>query len=144
MADSPIDSALYGRLLTWAQPGIIESPEEHERLLGIAEGLMEKGDSMSPEEAKLLALVVLLIEAYEGGAEAAQDNEGTEPHRPPQPHETLERLMKARGLELTDIADLFGNPHNAAEVLKGNRSISRNEAKQLGRFFQVPPQLFHS
>jgi HTH-type transcriptional regulator/antitoxin HigA len=147
MADRPFDSARYGELLASTQPGIIETPEEHERLLAVAETLMERGDAISVEEEKLLALLVLLIEAFEAGAEQAddEDDEG-ESHnvRPPLPHETLDRLMQARRLELGDIADLFGNPHIAREVLQGKRAISRNEAKLLGRFFQVPPKLFHS
>ena|SRR5690242_5116730 len=144
MDDRPIDAARYGELLASAQPGIIETPEEHERLLGIAESIMEKGDTMSPEEAKLLALIVLLVEAFEGSAEASDEDEAQQPHAPPLPHDTLQRLMQARALEVSDIADLFGNPHIAREVLQGRRAISRNEAKQLGRFFQVPPRLFHS
>ena len=105
---------------------------------------MEKGDTMSPEEAKLLALIVLLVEAFEGSGEASDEDESEHPAAPPLPHDTLQRLMQARGLEASDIADLFGNPHIAREVLQGRRAISRNEAKQLGRFFQVPPRLFHS
>lgn len=144
MADHPVDPARYGELLSSTQPGIIETPAEHERLLAIAESIMEKGDSMSPEEAKLLALLVLLIEAFEGSAESSDEEDAKESHSPPLPHDTLQRLMQARGLELGDVADVFGNPHIAREVLQGRRAISRNEAKQLGRFFQVPPRLFHS
>lgn len=147
MDEHPIDRARYGTLLAAAQPGVIETPEEHERLLGIAEDLMERAQGVSPEEEKLLALLVLLIEAYEASVEATEDDDDDDSpsvsHRPPLPHETLGRLMKARGLDINDVASLFGNPHLAREVLEGKRTISRGEAKELGRFFQVPPKLFH-
>ena len=38
-----MDEAKYGELLRELRPRIIETPEEHERLLSVAENLMEKG-----------------------------------------------------------------------------------------------------
>ena len=121
------------------QPGIIESPEEHERHLTAAEQLMEKGDALSSEEEKVLALLVLLIEAYETSGEEDDDHE---PAEPPKPHETLRRLLEARGLSVRDMADIFGNPAAAAEALEGRRQISRGQAKQLANYVRVPAKLF--
>lgn len=135
----------YSELLAAARPVVIETEEDHDHMLSVAEGLMEKGDNLSPEEEKLLALVALLIEAFESSVEEseADEDEDEGPVEPPQPHETLQRLMDARGLALQDITDFFGNPRAAAEALEGKRPISRGQAKQLGQFFRVPPKLFH-
>jgi antitoxin component HigA of HigAB toxin-antitoxin module len=133
----------YAALLAETRPGVIETPEEHERLLGAAERLMEKGDNLAPEEVKLLALLVFLIEAFEAGVHGDDDEEDDEPSEPPKPFETLQRLMLARNLELSDVEHVFGNGHLAREVLAGRRPISGGQARELAKFFQVPAKLFH-
>jgi len=135
----------YAALLAETRPGIIETPEEHERLLSAAERLMEKGDSLAPEEERLLALLVFLIEAFEAGIDERDGEEDDEPSgktEPPQPHQTLQRLMQARKLEISDVEHLFGNVHLTREVLAGRRPISKGQAKELSKFFQVPAKLF--
>jgi len=138
-----MDESKYAQLLSDARPRVIETEEEHERLMGIAEQLMDKGAALGPEEEALVALLVLLIEAYETSAEEDEDEE-RESHEPAKPHETLKRLLEARGLHAADVGHFFGNARLAAEVLTGQRPISRGQAKELGKFFQVPPKLFHS
>lgn len=138
------DPERYAALLAATRPAVIEDLDEHERMLSVAESLMDKGDALTPEEEKLLALIVFLIEAFEAEVEEAENDEEEEEesHEPAAPHETLRRLLEARGLELTDIADVFGNPHLAREAVEGHRTISRNQAKQLSRYFGVPAKLF--
>jgi len=136
-----VDERRYGELLAEHRPRLIETPEEHERLLTLAETLMEKGDDLSAEEEHLLALLVLLVEAYE--THGSEDDEEAETQETDtQPHDTLRRLMTPRGMELHDIADIFGNPHIAREVLEGQRPISRTQARHLAKFFRVPEKLF--
>jgi HTH-type transcriptional regulator / antitoxin HigA len=137
-----MDEQRYGALLADARPRIIETVDEHERLLGLAESLMEKGDQLSEEEEKLLAIIVLLIEAYELHFAGDEEDEEGEPEQPPLPHVTLQRLMQSHHLELNDVSHMFGNPHIAKEVLEGKREISKRQAKELGKFFRVPPKLF--
>lgn len=136
-----MDEKLYGALLADTRPRVIETLEEHERMLAVAETLMEKGDTLGDEEEKLLALTVLLIEAYEISSSTDEDEEG-EPEEAPPPHLTLQRLMYSHGIQLDDVAHLFGNPHAAREILDGRRPISKRQAKELGKFFRVPPKLF--
>jgi HTH-type transcriptional regulator / antitoxin HigA len=135
-----MDEERYGALLSEARPRIVETPEEHERLLALAEGLMEKPE-LAEEEEKLLALIVLLIEAYEVSF-ASEDDEGGEEEEVPAPHVTLQRLMFSHDLKVDDVAHVFGNPHLAKEVLEGKREISKRQAKELGKFFRVPAKLF--
>jgi antitoxin component HigA of HigAB toxin-antitoxin module len=132
----------YAELLAAARPVIIETEEEHDHMLSIAEGLMEKGENISPEEERLLAMVALLIEAFESQVEAEEDDEEDDGKvEPPAPHETIRRLMEGRGLSLNDISDFFGNPAAAREALEGRRPLSRNQAKRLADFFRVPLRL---
>ena len=135
-----MDEERYGSLLKEIRPRIIETPEEHERLLSTAEGLMERGEALSDEEREALALIVLLIEAFE--SQIVNDDEDEEEAELPAPHVTLQRLMQNHGLELNDVAPIFGNPHLAQEALEGRRPISRNQAKDLSRYFKVPEKLF--
>ena len=137
-----MDEARYGELLKELRPRIIETPEEHERLLSVAETLMEKGDALSEEEREALALVVLLIEAFEASIREDDEEDDEEDEEAPTPHGALARLMSSHGVELNDIAPIFGNPHVAREVLDGKRPISRAQAKELGRYFRVPDKLF--
>jgi HTH-type transcriptional regulator/antitoxin HigA len=139
MTQTTFDPERYAQLLAEVRPGIIEDPQEHERLLTIGETMMEKGDELSPEEAKLLALLVFLIEAYE-----ASDEEPEEEESEPLPHEMIHRLLASRGLAVTDIEHIFGNPLATSEVLSGARPITKGQAKDLGRFFQVPTKLFRT
>lgn len=134
----------YAALLAVARPCVIETPEEHERLLSAAERLMEKGNGLAPEEVKLLSLLVFLIEAYEAVLDEDEgDDEPAGKANPPEPYETLQRLMQARTLELSDVEHVFGNGRLAREVLAGKRPISRGQAKELAKFFQVPAKLFY-
>lgn len=136
---------LYGELLKEAKPQIIDSPEEHDRLLTIAENLMERGGSLLPEERKLLELIVFLIQDFEKSIELEEmepdDDDGHA--EPPAAHETLKRLLEARKIAADDVSDIFGNPYNTQLVLEGKKPISRGQAKALGRFFKVPDKLFH-
>jgi HTH-type transcriptional regulator / antitoxin HigA len=136
-----MDEKRYGELLAEHRPRLIETPDEHERLLTLAEAMMEKGDDLAPEEEQLLALLVLLVEAYETHA-SDEDEADEEPEAEPLPHQSLQRLMTSKGFDLQDIADIFGNPHIAREVLEGQRPISRTQARHLAKFFRVPEKLF--
>ena len=136
----------YAALLAAARPCVIETPEEHERLLSAAERLMEKGNGLAPEEVKLLSLLVFLIEAFEAVLDEDEDEGDDEPAGKadlPEPYETLQRLMQARTLELSDVEHVFGNGRLAQEVLAGTRPISRGQARELAKFFQVPAKLFY-
>ncbi len=141
MDSQPVNEKQYAELLAQTRPGVIETPQEHERLLDVAERLMEKGDKLAPEEIKLLGLLVFLIESFEAGGDADSDELEVDAE-PPAPHETLQRLLAARGLALSDVEHLLGNVYLAREVLAGKRPISKGQAKELGKFFQVPPKLF--
>ena len=141
-----MDENRYGEILQEIRPRIIETPEEHERILSIAEGLMEKGEALREEEREALALLVLLIEAFESNVLDEDEDDGDEAGETgteeASPHLTLQRLMSRHKIELDDIAPIFGNPHLAREALAGKRPISHGQARELGKYFRVPAKLF--
>src|SRR5215510_7930169 len=63
IAEAKINPQRYGRLLAKVLPGIIETEEENERMLTEVDKLWDK--DLSPEEAKLLNLMVKLIQDFE-------------------------------------------------------------------------------
>lgn len=129
-----LDERKYARLLAQTLPGVIETADEYERLLAQAERLMERDEEeLSPEEAKVLELLVHLIEQYE------------EKHYPighAKPHGVLQHLMEERGLTHKDVWPLFGSKGVASEVLNGKRAISKAQAKKLAGFFHVSVEVF--
>ncbi len=124
---------------------MIETEEEHDRLLTVAEDLMDRGAALSGEERKLLELLVLLIHSFESQSlEESEEDEEEDAERTtlPHPHETLQRLMESRGWENDVLTDIFGNPHLVGEVMAGRRPVSRGQAKALAKLFRVPVKLF--
>jgi HTH-type transcriptional regulator/antitoxin HigA len=128
-----VNPRAYSKLLAKIRPTVIKTEEENERMLAVVEQLMAKGENLKPEEGELLELLGQLIadfeEAYYQPAEAA-------------PHEVLQELMRARGLEQKDLYTLFGSKGRTSEAVSGKRSISKTQAKALAEFFHVPAGLF--
>jgi HTH-type transcriptional regulator / antitoxin HigA len=125
------DKAKYRKLVADALPAVVETEAENERLLAIVEPMMRR--KLTPEEAKLFTLLVKLIEDFE---------ERHYPMGQSSPLETLQFLMEQRGLRQRDIAHLLGSSGVASEVVNGKRAISKKQAKALGEFFSVSPELF--
>lgn len=122
-------------------------------MLALAESIMERGESLSEEEERLLALTVLLIEAYEisntteDAPEEEDEEDGQEvkeDDQPPPAHIALQRLVVGYGMDLNDVAPIFGTPHLAQEAIEGKREITRRQAKELAKLFRVSPKLFAS
>ena len=131
-----VDRTKYGLLLMETLPSVISSEEELERLTEEVNRLMTKGikqGDLSPEEERLLELLAVLIETYE------------DEHYPiPElsPIEVLKFLMEERGLKQSDLLHVFGSSGITSEVVNGKRSISKEQAKKLAKFFKVSVELF--
>ena len=123
----------YADLLATTLPQLIESEAEYGRMLAIVEPMMSREDGLSPEEAKLFDLLVKLIQDYE---------EKHYPIEPAAPHQVLQHLMEARGLEQAEIVYLFGSSEHVSEAINGARAISKAQASKLAEFFHVSPELF--
>jgi len=128
-----IDAVRYRRLLSRTMPVVIETEKENERMLAVVEKLMDKGESLSPEEEKLLKLFVRLIEDFEQKYYRPKDAG---------PLEILRHLMEARDVRQTNLSEIFGSKGIASEVLNGKRAISKAHARALANYFHVSADLF--
>jgi len=131
---SGIDVRRYGRLLAKFTPKVIETEAENEEALAVVESLMERGDDKrNPEEDALLDLLATLIETFEKKNYKLPDGD---------PAGALEILMEGRDLKAIDLAEVLGGRSRVSEILSRKRSISKDQAKALGAFFDVSPVAF--
>ena len=54
----------------------------------------------------------------------------------------LQHLMESNHLRQTDLVGIIGSSGVVSEVVNGKRSISKTQAKALGKFFGVSAELF--
>jgi HTH-type transcriptional regulator/antitoxin HigA len=101
-----------------------------ENLIG---GLLKKGDTISPEEEKLLDLLSNLVEAYEDEHYPMPDVS---------PNEVLKFLMEQNDLKQRDLLPIFSSSGILSEVVSGKRSISKTQAKKLAEYFSVSVEVF--
>src|SRR5438309_204109 len=90
----------YARLLAETLPVVIKTEEENERVLAEIERLIDKGESVTPEELALLELMSQLVEAFE---------EEVYPIEDVTPHQALQHLMEANDLKQADLKSVFGS-----------------------------------
>jgi HTH-type transcriptional regulator / antitoxin HigA len=126
------DRANYSNLLAEVAPRAIETEEEYDRLLAVAERLTF-AKNRTPEEKALHKLLVTLIEVYEAQNYAIDKSE---------PHEILQHIMEASGTRQADLVGIIGSSGVVSEVVNGKRAISKAQAKALGDYFKVSPSLF--
>jgi antitoxin component HigA of HigAB toxin-antitoxin module len=58
------------------------------------------------------------------------------------PHWTLQFLMEQNDLRQADLVAIIGSRGRVSEVVNGKRAISKAQAKALGEFFKMSPELF--
>lgn len=125
------DRATYSNLLAEIAPRAIETQEEYDRLLAVAERLTF-AKKLTPEERALYKLLVTLIEVYE------TENYPIES----EPHEILQHIMESSGTRQADLVGIIGSSGVVSEVVNGKRAISKAQAKALGDYFKISPSLF--
>ncbi|MEA5504406.1 transcriptional regulator [Halotia wernerae UHCC 0503] len=122
----------YGKLLAEYQPKIITTEEENEQAIALAQDLDHRPNRTSEEEM-LLELLVTLIDKFE------------ETHYPiPQgtPNSMLMHLMDARDMTPEALALVIGSLEVALQIVNGDRTINKTEAKALADYFHVDVSLF--
>jgi HTH-type transcriptional regulator / antitoxin HigA len=127
-----LDRDNYSELLVEFTPQVIESEQEYDRMLAIAERLTFKPER-STAEIKFLKLIVALIEDYE--VEHYPMNDVS-------PHELLQHLMESNHTHQSDLVGMLGSPEIVAQVVNGEKEIDKMQAKTLAEFFKVSPGLF--
>ena len=126
------DRATYSNLLAEIAPRAIETEEEYDRLLAVAERLTF-AKNRTPEERALYKLLVTLIEVYETENYPMDKSE---------PHEILQHIMESSGTRQADLVGIIGSSGVVSEVVNGKRAISKAQAKALGDYFKISPSLF--
>ena len=129
----------YLKLLDEVQliPKVIETEEEYEQTLAVAEKLIAKKKNRTSEETALFRLLVKLIEDYEQQSYNLQD------WRDLPPHEILQHLLETSGTKQTDLVGVISSSKGLiSAIVNGKRSISKVQAKKLGEYFKISPSLF--
>ena len=126
------ERATYSNLLAEIAPMAIETEEEYDRLLAVAERLTF-AKNRTPEERALYKLLVTLIEVYETENYPMDKSE---------PHEILQHIMESSGTRQADLVGIIGSSGVVSEVVNGKRAISKAQAKALGDYFKISPSLF--
>ena len=58
------------------------------------------------------------------------------------PDKMLRHLLAEKGLKRSDLWPVIGSKSRVSEIIAGERSISKSQAKKLAAFFHVPVELF--
>ncbi len=127
------DAKKYAGLLAETLPVVIESEAQNDRLLKVAERLIDKGENLTPEETELLKLLGHLIQEFE---QRFYEPESVTPR------EALIEMMTMNHLKQADIVHIFGSKGITSEVINGKREISQANAKALAKFFHVSADVF--
>jgi HTH-type transcriptional regulator/antitoxin HigA len=122
----------YSNLLSQYTPQVIETEEEYDRALAIAEKLTFAKDRTLEEKA-LHKLIVTLIEAYETEHYPMEESK---------PYEILNHLMESSGTRQAELVGVIGSSGVVSEIVNGKRTISKTQALALGHYFKVSSSLF--
>lgn len=126
-----IDEVSYGELLARTLPRVIETEEENERFIAELETL-DSLPEKTPEQESLAELLTILIERFEQRYDLGHAD----------PLEALKSLMEDRGLRQRDLVPVFGSSSVASDVMAGKREISKQHARRLAGYLNVPVSLF--
>jgi HTH-type transcriptional regulator/antitoxin HigA len=141
-----IDKKKYLELIDTADiiPKVIETEDEYDRALAVVQMLMHKrleacappSGGRTPEDTALLMLVVKLVEDYESIHHNLSDWEKSTPN------ELLRQIMTVSGTRNVDLIGIIGSSGVVSEVVNGHRTMSKEQAKSLGKFFKLSPGIF--
>jgi HTH-type transcriptional regulator / antitoxin HigA len=127
-----IDLKVYGQLVAEVTPKVIETEDEYEQFLAIAERLTFKKDR-TPEESALYDLVTMLVESYESQNYKIDESS---------PSEVLSHIIESSGIDLAELTQIFGSQESLDQVLAAQQLITRKQAQALGERFKLSPQIF--
>jgi len=122
----------YADLLSEFQPEVVRGEEQNQTYIQWLETLTSR-PTVSPAEAKLIALLTLLVEQYE---------ERNYPVPEAGPLDIIRHLMDANNLRQKDLADVFGTESIVSDVLNGKRDLAKEHIRKLSARFRVSPAVF--
>lgn len=122
----------YAALLAETRPEVIHGEEQNRKFIATLEQLTSK-QAVSDAEAKLIELLIVLVESYESKHHALPEI---------QPVDLIRHLMEAQDFEQEDLVDVFGTVEKVSEVLEGKLELTRDQIKALSARFHVSPVVF--
>ena len=123
----------YESLLAEIVPSRIDDDAQHDTVRRQFGDLLLKRHRTSSED-KLMRLLGVLIEDY--------DRRNALPAEDSSPAECLQFLMEHSGRGPSGLLAVFGQRSHVGEALNGKRKISAEQARKLGKLFNVNPGLF--
>ncbi len=127
-----IDLRVYSQLVAEVTPKIIETEEEYEQFLAIAERLTFN-QKLTLEESALYDLVAMLVAAYESQHYTIDEAS---------PAEVLAHVIESSGIDSSELVDIFGSSEAVAQVLAGQEPIDFQQAQALANRFKLSPKIF--
>jgi HTH-type transcriptional regulator/antitoxin HigA len=113
---------------------VITADAEYDRTISEIQSLLRKGEAgLSPEEDRLLDLLSTLAEDWEEAHHPIPETPG---------YRVLRHYMQIRGLRQVDLQPILGPRRVISAIVNGKRSITAEQAKQLGSLFGVSPAVF--
>jgi HTH-type transcriptional regulator / antitoxin HigA len=119
----------------------LHNDADHEAAMAVITELLDRKDSLTPEEAGYLTVIEQLVDTYENNdpevralmARAANIS----------PAESLQYLMEQGNLTLSGLAGEIGcDKGNLSSFLAGKRGLSKSNAVKLAERFKVSVALF--
>jgi HTH-type transcriptional regulator / antitoxin HigA len=127
-----IDLKVYSQLVAEVTPKVIETEEEYEQFLAVAERLTFNRNP-TPEESALYDLVAMLVESYE-----AQHY----PIEEPSPAELLIHIIESSETDTAELISIFGSNEVLNRVLAGLQPIDFQQSQALANKFSLPSKIF--
>ncbi len=129
-----INLEIYSQLVAEVTPKVIETEDEYEQFLAVAERLTFKKDQ-TPEESALYDLVTMLVETYEAQHYSIDESS---------PSEILLHIIESSGIDRVELIDIFSSNEILTQVLAGKIAINTIQANILGDRFKLSPTIFLS
>ena len=127
-----INLQVYSQLVAEVTPKLIETEDEYDRFLAVAERLTFKQEQ-TPEESALYDLVTMLVETYEAQHYSIDRSS---------PVEVLEHIIESSGIDRSELVKMFGSEESLDRVLASRDLINSTQAQALAKRFKLSPQIF--
>jgi HTH-type transcriptional regulator/antitoxin HigA len=122
----------YGALLKETQPQVIHSDQQNQMFIQLLERLSSL-EKVTPAQEKLIELITVLVEEYEGKHYPVPDAG---------PLDIIRHLMEQHSLRQKDLVDIFGTESIVSDVLNGKRDLTKDHIAKLSARFHVSPSVF--
>lgn len=124
-------------LKKWLKPfrGKIKTPSEYDERMRTFSALMDKGDSLTEEEADYMDLLGTLLEDYEHSQHPELEENDL---RGVTPIDAIRWAMDRHGMLQKDLSPYIGSPQLVSAVMNGNRALSKSMIVNLHEGLGIP------